>query len=56
MPLSPEVQTAVVNAVARWLALNADADQASLTVVIVRGEVHVIVKERRRLPAPPTLG
>jgi hypothetical protein len=53
MAVGASEQKAIVNMVERWLALNADADCATLTVRIQPDGVSVSVKERRRIPVIP---
>jgi hypothetical protein len=54
--LSPEYQAAICNVVARWLAMQADADDAKLIVTLTRDGVTVHMEETQRVPVPPIEG
>lgn len=53
MAIGASEQKAIVNMVEHWIAMNADADHATLTVRIQPDGVSVSVKERRRIPLVP---
>jgi hypothetical protein len=55
MPLTVEQRDSVRNIVERWLALNADADHASLTIQIDGGAgVAIKTREKLRVALPAT--